>query len=297
MAVNIGLVVDSTADFPSGMTGSLGLHVIPIHIVVDSKDYLHGIDISNQEVLDHLAEKSAVKTAPPVPTEYADLYERLFEKGKYDRIVSFHVSNELSNCYKSAKNALNLLSDDIQRHIKIIDTRNATIGQALVVKRAVEIIRDTVIFDNLADYIKIYMDHCVMLFTVDNLYWLKRSGKANLFSAFIGGSLDMKPIVGLKDGKLHRQKVRRGIKAALEEMALMTADLLGGYNRIQNIWIGHADAMDHARYLETKIREEVSAEIEDIQIIEMGPTISAHTGPGAVCLSAMPDKNVLGAIL
>jgi len=290
MSHNIGFVVDSTADFPVGMAKRLGLHVIPIHIFVEGNDFLHGVTINNQEVIDHMKNKCEVKTAPPVPGEYSDLYERLLVDEKYDKIVSFHVSDSLSNCYKSAKNSLELLDEHISKNIKIIDTQNATVGQALIVKKAVEIAKKYLIFDTLEDNIDKYMKHCTMLFTVDNLYWLKRSGKTNIFSAFIGSSLDIKPIVGLKDGKLYQNEKRMGIKSAIEEIADIAAKSLEPYNKETNVWIAHADAMENALFLQEKVKEAIPTKIADFQIVDIGPTISAHTGPGAVCMAAMPDE-------
>jgi DegV family protein with EDD domain len=290
MAQKVGFVVDSTADFPIGMAKGLKLHLIPIHIFVEGNEYLHGVTISNKEVIDHMKNKIEVKTAPPVPSEYSDVYERLIVDEKYDKIISFHVSDDLSNCYKSAKNSLNLLDDQISKNIKIIDTKNATVGQALIVKKAVEIANKYYIFDTLEDNISKYIKHCTMLFTVDSLYWLKRAGKTNIFSAFIGSSLDIKPIVGLKDGELFQQEKHIGIKTAIEEMANIAAKSLEKHKKISNIWIAHADATGNAIYLQEKLNEMIKSPIDDFQIVDMGPTISAHTGPGAVCMAAMPDE-------
>ena len=290
MTEKIGFVVDSTADFPMGMAKSLGLHIIPIHIFIEGIDYLHGVTINNREVIDHMKNKSELKTAPPVPSEYSDFFEKLFKEEKYDKIISFHVSDSLSNCYKSAKNSLHLLDDRISEKIKIIDTKNATVGQALIVKKAVEIAKTYFIFDTLKQNIDKYINHCTMLFTVDNLYWLKRAGKANIFSAFIGSSLDIKPIVGIQDGKLFQNEKRIGIKSAIEEMATIAAKSLEKYEGVRNVWIAHADAMDYALYLQDKVKEAMTNDVEDFQIVDIGPTISAHTGPGAVCLAAMPDE-------
>lgn len=288
MPDKIGFVVDSTADFPDGVVKQLGLHVIPIHIFVDGNDFLHGVNISNADVIDHLKNRLEIKTAPPLPSEYSDLYEKLFIDKKYDKIISLHVSKHLSNCYTSAKNSLSLLDDKMSKKIILIDTKTATVGQALVAKRAVQIAKKYLIADMLERNINKYMQHCLVLFTVDNLYWLKRSGKTNMFSAFIGSSLDIKPIVGLKDGELYQLEKHMGIKTSIEEMANIAARSLEKYQNISNIWIAHADATANAIYLQEKLNEVIKCPINDFQLIDMGPTISAHTGPGAVCLAAMP---------
>jgi fatty acid-binding protein DegV len=97
----IGIVVDSPADFPEGMAEKLGLHIMPVHIYVNGRDHLHGVDISNREVVDHLRYQKDVSTKPFFPGECADVFERL--TNRYDKIFSFHVSSQLSGCFESEK--------------------------------------------------------------------------------------------------------------------------------------------------------------------------------------------------
>ena len=54
MTERVGIVVDSTADFPPGMVEELGLHVVPIHIVIDGQDFRHGVTIENDRVIEDL---------------------------------------------------------------------------------------------------------------------------------------------------------------------------------------------------------------------------------------------------
>ena len=124
MAQRIGIVVDSTADFPIEVAEDLQIHIVPVHIFIDGKDYLHGDTISNQQVIDSLHQHKEVKTAPPFPAEYSDLYTRIGHR--YDTILSFHVSSELSDCYSSAKNSVRILYDDIAQKIEMVDTQNVT---------------------------------------------------------------------------------------------------------------------------------------------------------------------------
>ena len=119
MSRKIGIVVDSTADFPEGMTAQLGLHVLPVHIYVDGYDHRHGVDISNREVLANLTARRRVHTTPFFPSECADFYETLL--GRYERIVSLHLSSHISGNYQSAVSALNLMRVADARRVKVMD--------------------------------------------------------------------------------------------------------------------------------------------------------------------------------
>ena len=64
MGIDIGIVVDSTADFPQGTVERWGLHIVPIHIVIDGQDFLHGVNLDNDDVIEALESERDVKTSP-----------------------------------------------------------------------------------------------------------------------------------------------------------------------------------------------------------------------------------------
>jgi DegV family protein with EDD domain len=287
VAQRIGIAVDSTADFPAGMTDQLQLEVIPVHIFVDGEDYLHGVSISNQEVIDQLKREREIKTAPPFPGEYSAFYEKL--ASRYDRIFSFHVSAELSNCYKSAVNSLRILPEETVEKIAIIDTRNATIGQALIVKKAVELIRKQGRIDTLEAFLAPYLKNTFMYFSVDNLYWLKRAGKTGLFSSFLGNVLDIKPIIGLENGRLLPLTKARGKVSVIDNLVEYGREAHELARGRHEIWIAHADAVDTAMFLQEELSSRLGIDSDKIEIVDIGPTISAHTGPGCLCLAVLPE--------
>ena len=287
MAQRVGIVVDSTADFPSGVADELQINIVPVHIFVDGKDYLHGDPISNRQVIDSLHQQKEVKTAPPFPAEYSDYYTRISHR--YDTIISFHVSTELSDCYNSAKNSVQILYDDVARKIEMVDTQNVTIGQGLIVKKAAEILQKSGGVDELFASLDYYINNAVLFFTVDNLYWLKRSGKANFLSSIVGSLLEIKPIIGLEDGQLVPIAKHRGRKAAVDGLVEQGKKAIDLFHGECEIWIAHADALDMAYYIQEELAYRTGFFKDTIPIVEVGPTISAHTGPGSLCLAMIPD--------
>ncbi len=285
MPEKIGIVVDSTADFPEGMVNELNITLIPIHIVVDGEDYLHGVTISNEDVIRYLAEGREVKTAPPFPSEYSDCYERMAEQ--YDHVLSFHVSADLSNCYQSAVSSVKILFDDVAEKITLIDTRSVSVGQALLVKKAAKIRKRYSSPAELLDHLKAYMKESLLLFTVENLFWLKRAGKLNIFSSLVGSFLNVKPIIALADGKLVPVAKHKGRQQAIDAMIVMARKEHNKYGMRQDIWIAHAQAESEAREIQTALGT-VSADMKsEVRLVEVGPTIAVHTGPGSLCLSMM----------
>jgi DegV family protein with EDD domain len=283
----IGLVVDSTADFPLGMADALGLHIVPIHIMIDGKDHRHGIDIQNAQILAAMREGREVSTAPPIPSEYTDVFETLLTN--YDRLISLHVSRQLSKCFVSAQSAVQLFFEETAARLKAVDTRTCTVGQALLVHRARAMLQEGLGMEELVRELDFYINNSSLYFTVDNLYWLKRAGRLNFFSSALGGMLDIKPVIGLKNGKLYPLSKHRGFEAALEAIAAFTREDYRLHRGECDIWLAHAEARDKVDYLLHKLEEWIPAAMDRIRIAEIGPTISAHAGPGCICLSVVPN--------
>ncbi|MGD9096931.1 MAG: DegV family protein [Desulfobacterales bacterium] len=286
MGANIGIVVDSTADFPRGLAERWGLHIVPIHIAIDGQDFLHGVNLENADVIAAMASERDVKTSPPIPSEYADLFEALLRK--YDHLLALHVSSELSNCYTAAQQALQIMFEDESARVVCVDTRTCTAGQALVALRAAERVRKGIAFSQLGQALAPFIENGKLYFTVDNLYWLKRAGKLHFFSSLVGGMLDVKPVIGLNQGTLAPLSKHRGVDTALEAIAERVHDDYRLFRGDCDIWIAHAAARDKAKALRAHLEERIPAALERIRLAEVGPTITAHAGPGCICASIVP---------
>ncbi|WP_027359586.1 DegV family protein [Desulforegula conservatrix] len=286
MAQKIGIVTDSTADFPDGVIGRLGLNVIPVHVIVDGISYLDGHTISNDEVKSYLLENRDVSTSPPTPAEYADHFERLL--GKFDILLSFHISDALSGCYKSARSALNLMDSKDADKIKLFDTGTVSFGQGQYICRAIDLIREYKSINGLDKRMSGFLEKSVVNFTVDNLAWLRKGGRVSAMSAIVGDMFDIKPIIAMKNGRLVPVDRKRGKKNTFKAMAEYASKTREGEAGGFDLWVGHCNALDDAAYLAGKLAGALNYPINDIIILEIGPTITAHTGPGSVGWSMMP---------
>jgi DegV family protein with EDD domain len=287
MSEKIGFVCDSTADFPTGLARKLRIHTLPVHIMVGEQDHLHGVSISNTDVISTMQSNQDVSTKPFYPFECADFYEKLL--GKYEKIVSFHLSTELSGCYKSAVNARNLLFSDDADRIKILDLGSVSVSLGLVVKKAVQLLKQDGNLDTIERRLAPYKKHTFMGFTVDNLKWLKKGGRVSAFSAFVGGMLDIKPIINLDNAKLVPIEKHRGKKPALKRLVTMAEEKYRQLKGNCNIWLAYAGNKDEAMLTREKLAMRIGRKPEEMHLAEVGATISVHTGPGSVCIAMSPN--------
>ena len=286
MKEKIGFVCDSTADFPPGMVEKLGLHVLPVHINVDGRDHLDGLSITNTEVIRALKKKRKVYTQPFLPGECADLYERLLQQ--YERVVSFHLSTHLSANYRSAVNAENLLFEEDAERLSVIDMGSVSATLGLAIKHAVETLRREGIPRNLDESMSSYRSGAAMWFTVENLHWLKEGGRVSALAAFVGGMLNIKPIIHLDDARLVPIEKHRGKKTALKRLVEMAEE---EFRRMQGrceIWIAHADNLKEVMFLREELAARLNRLVDDIRLVELGATIAVHAGPGCAAISMVP---------
>lgn len=286
MAQKIGIATDSTADFPDGMIEKLGLYVIPVHVLVDGASYLDGLTISRDDVKRYLLENKDVATSPPTPAEYAEHFENLLKK--YDIVLSFHISDALSGCYKSACSALQLMDPKDSGKIKVINTGTVSCNQGQYILRAIELIKEYKSINGIEKKLSGFLERSISNFTVDNLAWLRKSGRISAWGAFVGDMLDIKPIIAMKDSKLVAVDRRRGKKNTYKAMAEYAAKFRGGDESPCDIWIGHCGALEDAVHLSGKLASQLNHPINEIVIIEIGPTLTVHSGPGSIGWSLMP---------
>ena len=125
-------------------------------------------------------------------------------------------------------------------------------------------------------------DHMCQIFTVDNLVYLKRTGRISNLAATVGMVLHIKPLLkGDKDGHIVCCGKVRGRKKAIEAMAESFAKWTKG--KIPSmIGIAEADCMDDANYLISLLKK-ISDKME-IMLVCYEPVTGSHVGPGALAL-------------
>ncbi len=294
MEKKIGVITETALDLPKGVAGKKGIMLVPIHILVNDVSRLHGKEIVNQEVVEHISQKDDVSTEPPTPREYCSVFNRINDD--YDLIYSLHVSSDLSQCHANAVHGLKLLKKKqkeeergiFDNKIKVIDTRAVSISQGQIVNRIAGIVKTNHDQAKLDKYIKWLTRKATMFFVVDDLFWLKRAGKLNVFSGFMGKMLDIKPIIKLDDGKLVPMDKSRGKGSAIDIMVNLIKKTTPQYKRGVEVWVGHSVSLLDAKYVRTKLAVNFQIKENKIPIVDMGPTMVAHTGPGVVCVSILP---------
>lgn len=278
------IFTDSSCDLPASIAEELGLHVLPLVVNLNGREYKNYLDqreLSFSSFYSQLRGGASASTSAPNVEAFVEEMEPVLQAG--EDILSICFASALSSTYQNACMAASELANKYpDRKIYCIDSKCASLGQGLLVYLAANRKRDGLTIDELREYVEKTLPTICHWFTVDDLFFLKRGGRISAATAAVGSVLHIKPVLHVDDaGRLISMFKTRGrkasIKAMYEKAATTSRDIAG-----QTVFISHGDCLEDAKYLESMIRENLHP--VDVIINHVGPVIGAHSGPGTLAL-------------
>lgn len=271
------LLVDSCSDIPLQQLKEMDIEMIPLRITIDDNDYHDQYEISSSEVLETITEGKRPLTSQANPEDFTNVFRKYVKKGEPILYIAF--SSELSGTYQSALIARDTIIDELpEADITIIDTKSASYGLGMIVENAHGYLKEDMEKDAMMSRIEQDVKNIRHFFTVNDLDYLAKGGRLSKGQAFLGGLLNIKPLLHVEDGKLVPLEKHRGIKKVFSSM---TRHLLAD-NVTQEVHLTHSNAETQAEQLKKKILEDTN--VSDVKISTIGPTISSHTGNGTVAM-------------
>ncbi len=282
------IFTESTADLTQELVDQMGVQVIPMEFTLDGKDYLNYPDnrqLSPKEFYDGLRAGGSSTTAQVNSERMKEAFRPVLEAGQ--DILYLVFSSGLSGTWQSARMALEELQEEFpDRKLRFVDTRNASMGEGLLVWYAARMRAEGQTLDQVADYMEQNWESFNSWFTVDDLMFLKRGGRLSGGAAIAGTLLGIKPVLHVDhEGHLVNVEKVRGRRASLDSLARHYRE--HGLDKKNNVvFISHGDCLEDAKYLEKQIRQ---AGAKEVYLGAIGPVIGAHSGPGTVALFFVGD--------
>ena len=276
-SANTAIVLDSTADLPDAAERFPNWRVVPLYVLFGDESLRDGIDIGPAAFYERLRASSVFPTtSQPTPGDFLACYRGL---DAYERILSLHVSAQVSGTFASAEAAAAEVGGG---RVRAIDTETASASiaaLALAIQRRLE--RGT--SDEEVDaLVERYRRERGLLFTVDTLEFLARGGRIGKAAAFAGTLLHVKPILSIHDGEVVPVNRVRGERKAFAELVAALESETRDEPSFR-FGVAHAAAPERAAELEALVRERrPHAELE--LVVTLGAVIGAHAGPGTLAL-------------
>lgn len=274
----VKIITDSTACLPGHYVIKHAIPVIPQIVTFGEESYYEGVEMDIQMFMERLkASREIPKTAAPPPELFKAEFERLLPLG--EAILCIHPSSEISGTVRSARVAAR---DYPKADIRVIDTRLIAAPLATLVQMAVSWAEAGLEADLIEAQLKELISRSRVYFLVATLDYLVRGGRIGGASALLGGVLQIKPILTLKDGRVQAFGKERTHKRAVARLIEIVRNDHPP-NGDGHLAVMHASAPDQAQELATALRTQLG--VKDITLFDLPPAIVVHGGPGVLGVS------------
>lgn len=278
------ILTESSCDLTSELAAQAGAEVLPLNFTMEGKNYPHypdGREMSIPEFYDRMRNGAIAVTAAANVAELTDGMEPHLRQGRDVLFLCF------SSALSSTRDACAIAADELrekypERKIYTVDTLAASAGQGLLVLLAGRKQKSGASIEEVRDFVEDTKLHMAHWFTVDDLTYLKRGGRVSPTAAALGTMLNIKPVLHVDDeGRLIPMEKVRGRKAALSALVKQLRETVI-HPEDQTMMISQACCREEAEDL----RESILAEFhpKEVLIVDLGPIIGAHTGPGLMAL-------------
>jgi DegV family protein with EDD domain len=285
----VAVVTDSTSYLPPELIERHGIKVVPLYVVFGGDRIVPEVEIT-----DYPAFFEELRTAEKLPTtsqpsvgDFTATFEPLLAAGQ--EIVSVHISGGLSGTPEAARQAKEALTRDGKggEGIEVVDSTTAAGGLGFMVLAAAKAARDGASAREVAEHVAEARRELRLWFGIDTLEFLKRGGRIGAASAWIGSTLKVKPILTVENEMTPIERVRTSSRMfeRLVDYARSCAD-----SGIDAWSAQHINAPDQCAELIERCSEIYGK--EPTIVSEIGPVLSAHTGPGLLGTGAVPRRFV-----
>ncbi len=276
------IVTDSTAYLPESLVTQYNITVLPLSIIWQGTSYRDGEDMQPDEFYRRLRVARELPTTSQVTAPaFEAAFNQILEHG--DRVLAILVSSKLSGTYEAAVQAREALSS-AREQIEVVDSRLTTVALAMPVLVAA---RSAQAGESLSSCRSLAEQACGqtgVMFVVETLEFMRRGGRIGGAAAFLGSALNIKPVLGMRDGEIEAIQKIRTKRAALDRVVDLTVERAGQRSPVQ-LGTTYADAEQEARSL----LDAASARLNPVQTMcrPLSPVLGAHVGPGTVALAYM----------
>jgi DegV family protein with EDD domain len=273
--VSVAVITDSTAYLPADLLEGYGIHVVPLYVVLAGRSGREGEDIGPADVARVLSSRGqTVSTSRPTPGDFVAAYRRALSEGA-DRLVSIHLSSELSGTWDAARLAASQVGEHI---VTVVDSRSAAMGNGFAVLAAARSAAAGADAATVARTAREMAAATRTLFVVDTLEHLRRGGRIGAAASVLGSALAIKPVLHVLDGRVVPLEKVRTTARAMHRLVQRAVEAAG--DAPVSVAVHHLAAPDKADRLAAELRERLPY-LRELHVSELGAAIGAHVGPGA----------------
>ena len=273
--MRIKITADSTCDLSPVLLEKYDITLAHLIVNKNGEAFTDGIDITPADIFAHVAAGGDLcSTAALGVGDYQDLFAKF--ASDYDAVVHISISSEFSSSFQNAYIAATEFDN-----VRVIDSRNLSTGQGLVVLAACDMSQSCTDLDKLCADLTELTGRVEASFVLDQLKYMVKGGRCSSAAALGANLLNLKPCIEVKDGKMSVVKKYRGNYTKC--LTSYVKDRLEGREDLdtKRLFITHTPVNEDSY---TAVKEAVAnySNFDEVIESEAGCTVSCHCGPGTL---------------
>lgn len=272
---------DSASNLPGKYLHGMDIRPLPCSYTMDGQEgvYLGDIDaFDSKAYYDRLRAGSRMKTSLLNSHLFEEHFRPELEKGL--DVIYVGMSSGISGTFQAARMAAQELMREFPgRTVRTVDSLGAGFGPGLLAIRAAQLRDQGKSAAEAGEILDREVMYTLNFFTVDDLNFLKATGRVSGTTAAIGTVLSIKPILwGDLTGHITAKGKVRGRKKSLEALAELYRQHLPEDRQVDMLFISHGDCPEDA----ARLAELLTAihQPRELVICPHEPFTGSHVGPG-----------------
>ena len=265
------VVTDSSVYFTRKEAESLGVRMLPLLYSVNGQHFGEGYADENGRFLQLVEQGQDMYTAQVSTSTFLSTFSELRRKKK--DILCLTMSSRLSGVYSSA---MMTARDMDPEHIIVVDSLSIAGGFKFLAEKACEMARQNYTLQQAADEIESMRDRIGIVFSVNDMGALRRSGRLGFVRQSVTTMLNLRPILLCKYGAVVSDAVARGTHAQIRALVRTVPD---GAKRIE---VQYVQNRQSAEVITEELKRRFACLIE---ISNVGPVLAIHLGLSAIGIS------------
>lgn len=274
------IVADSCCELTADMKKRGNIEIAPLTLEVGGESILDDETFDQKYFLKRVAEcPECPKSACPSP-EY---FRTAFLNGA-KHCYAVTLSAQLSGSYNSAVLGANLAQEeDEDLKIHVFNSRSASIGETLIVKKIVECEEAGMSFERVVETVELYISTQHTYFVLENLETLRKNGRLSKTKALVASALKIKPVMGAtSEGDIVQLNQARGINKALMKMV---DAIVNDAQHVENktLAISHCNCPERAEMVKEALLERLA--VQDVFVLDTQGVSSMYANDGGIIIA------------
>ena len=274
------IVIDSCGELLEQWKQDERFASVPLTLTVGSENIIDDETFNQADFLQKVAAcPECPKSACPSPESYRKAFDC-----EAEHIYCVTLSSELSGSYNSAVLGANLAQEeDEDLKIHVFNSRSASIGETLIVKKIVECEEAGMSFERVVETVELYISTQHTYFVLENLETLRKKGRLSKTKALVASALKIKPVMGAtSEGDIVQLDQARGINKALMKMV---DAIVNDAQHVENktLAISHCNCPARAEMVKEALLERLA--VQDVFVLDTQGVSSMYANDGGIIIA------------